>query len=995
MGYDVPQKLKYKEIIAFGLTLKQLIITVITTIIIGTILLPDLKNPIKITLSAIIFLIGFGVTFLEVEKHFMNLYKFSRFKKANSKDETLKQYLSIKNLNGNTLKLNNNTLLGLLEVEPISINLLSDLQKESITQQFQKFLNSLDFPIQIITTTNTQEFFQKNFFVIIPKKSDLTTQVSLVRKKLKECGLNTKILKDYKIIQVFNNFFKNKTAEVSIKELRENYAHHILAPCEIKNNKDFLEQENNYSRVISVVGYPRSVNFGFLDKIIKMQEKVDLSIHLEPFSIEKLTIKLNSELQKQEADLYSVKNKGGSNPILEIKHSDTKKVLENLQKGEEKLFLVSLYFHCKANNLKELDLLTEKIKNELNSLLMIPKIPLFTQAQALKSCLPLCQNILKEQRNITTKPLSAFFPFTTRFNTQDKEGVEFGKNEIGQPIKKNIFKLSNHNGAILASSGGGKSYLTKLLVQRYTKIPDQKVFVIDPEGEYTNLIEKLGGQVITIGINSKNNINIFDSFGQDLKIKKLKIHEIFYLLFPDLGEVQRSYLDKAIQYVYEKHANDGKTPFIGELYHYLTQKESEAKDPIDKKVLSGVNNRLSMFVTGAFDFMNQQTNIKLEKSPVCFYLKDIPSMIQPALMYLIMDYLYVQMRNTPCNKIVFVDEAWNLLQKTKEDTYLFKLIKTCRKYKMGIFLITQEADDLVNDKTGKALLANSSTTILLRQKNKVINKLSEIFDLNHEEKINLTNANIGSGIAIFDKERHALKIVSNKEEHDLIEEKKTQEFEEENPYPDLDLNKPYHKYSDLTNDKITFLIKKDYLITDCTPIGHIRSFKFLVKKNARQSPHHYFLVHNILEEIKKHTNKVFAFETVRPDIIFEHNNKKYAIEIETSKFLEHHKKRIFDKVKQNNEEFGKNWFFLITKAQNFYFYSKQAPTYKIFELQTVLRQIFENTSPPHITVMGLRNETPKNPDFEYLKPIAMQKIEAPDTSSTFSCKNYEGENNVC
>ncbi len=69
-----------------------------------------------------------------------------------------------------------------------------------------------------------------------------------------------------------------------------------------------------------------------------------------------MMLMLNKELQKQRADLYSAQIKNAVNPSLEIKYQDTKNVLENLQKGNEKLFNVSLYVNCKARDEKELNI---------------------------------------------------------------------------------------------------------------------------------------------------------------------------------------------------------------------------------------------------------------------------------------------------------------------------------------------------------------------------------------------------------------------------------------------------------------------------------------------------------------------------------------------------------------------------------------------------------------------------------------------------------------
>ena len=97
-----------------------------------------------------------------------------------------------------------------------------------------------------------------------------------------------------------------------------------------------------------------------------------------------MMVMLNKELQKQRADLYAYEMKQIINPALEIQHQDTKAVLEQLQKGNEKLFNISLYINCKAKSHEELELITKKVEAELNSILIIPRIPMFRMLQGLK-----------------------------------------------------------------------------------------------------------------------------------------------------------------------------------------------------------------------------------------------------------------------------------------------------------------------------------------------------------------------------------------------------------------------------------------------------------------------------------------------------------------------------------------------------------------------------------------------------------------------------------
>ncbi len=986
MTYEIPQEIQYKEIIAFGLNWKQLLIAFLTILPSFFVIIVNPYSQTQYFIALPFVLLGFGLMFLEIDKKIKNFWNYRKFKKANSESKILKKYLNIKEIKDKTLILKSkeqgfSDQIAIIQVEPTNITMKSDLEREGLGFGFQKFLNGLDFPAQfLITTKKEHNQYKRNFYIVIPKIKDLDLQTIFVIQRLREIGLKAQRLTGKSIISVFSEFFKESNTAIKFEELEKDYTHYLIAPAKIESHKTFLKQDDTYCRVISAVGYPRSVEFGFLNKIIKLQKDIDISIHVEPFSIEKLTIRLNYELKKQLADLYSIKQQGSTNPALEVKYNDTRKVLEDLQKGEEKLFLVSLYINCKSQNLKELDEITQTVLGELNSLMLVPEIPKYLQAQAFKSCLPFCQNLLEHKRNITTKPLSAFFPFSSKFYLEDKEGILFGVNENNNPVTKNIFRLPNHNGVILASSGGGKSYLAKLLVQRFHKKGD-KVFIIDPEGEYKKIVETLGGQVITIGIGGANSINPLDFMGHSYDTKRLALHELFYLMFNNLGDIQRSALDDAMSKVYENYLkNPEKTPFprIQDVYNIIKAKEFSAKSPPEKSVYSAITYRLGLYTNGAFKFLNKNTNIDLQKDLICFHLKDLPSTIQPVLMYLLMDFIYNKMKKTDGQKVLFIDEAWSLINKTNEDSLLFKIIKTCRKYSMGVFLISQEVEDLLKSRIGTTLLSNSATTILLKQKPNVIKQLKEIFSLNKEETSILLNAEVGNSIMLFNDFREQVKITSTPEEHQQIttQPQKEEEISEDAKYHKL-LMKPYHKLRDLKKDERDYLLDHDYVEYDGVPVGQIRQTRFLVKRRNQEGPESSLTVHTLVEFIKSQGIPVVSSETSNPDVTFELNGELWAIEVETGSNVREDVDRTAEKLKELVPKFHNRILFILTNKKYSYHYDKYIYTFNRHNIITYLKQHFEaykrNRARPNYAE-NLGFETQKNSGLEHLKPFLMQKI---------------------
>jgi len=147
-------------------------------------------------------------------------------------------------------------------------------------------------------------------------------------------GLKTVRLNDAVLLHKLYDFF-NDTPKT--REVNGDSVHYLIAPDSVKDVMDYVQVNDKFCRIITAVGYPRTVESGFLDRIISSNDDFDISIHIEPFSIDSMMIVLNRELQKQRADLYSEELKKSINPSLEIKYHDTRKVLEELQKGTEKI----------------------------------------------------------------------------------------------------------------------------------------------------------------------------------------------------------------------------------------------------------------------------------------------------------------------------------------------------------------------------------------------------------------------------------------------------------------------------------------------------------------------------------------------------------------------------------------------------------------------------------------------------------------------------------
>jgi conjugal transfer ATP-binding protein TraC len=936
MAYEIPSQLEYKEKIVFGLNFKQLLYVFIFGLM-DFILFFRIPFSMSVRIILMIFptFIAIGFMFFDLDKQVLNLYNWGRFRGTND----IKKFIGIKKV-GRFIYTKKK--IAVFRVTPINFGIKTKEGKETITRQFLRFMNAIDFPIQILMKTaeididsyldklsspiEYQELFQKNktflkktlegkqnreFYLIVAEKENIEIQVEICKKWLQSLNLKYSLLKKKEL---------NALVETNSKEL--------------KNTSSYLQIDDQYHRTLYVHGYPRFVEKGFLDRIISAEGNFDFSLHIEPFPIETMIININKQLQKQKADLYSLNAKGITNPALEIQCRDTRSVLEDLQKGNDKLFNVSLYITCKAESLEKLNLLTKRIESTLHSQMILPKVALFRQDKGYKSVLPLAENNLKENRNITSKGLSAFFPFTSPFFETDEKGVWLGNNKNGIPIIKDIFALSNPNGVILAQSGGGKSFFAKLLISRYL-LSGTKVMVIDPQGEYRNIINTFNGQRIDLSRTSKTIINPLDLMGHDYTEKRLALLDLMTVMLGHLTEPQRGLIDRALTITYEKKGItidpetwNYKPPILENL---LTSLISMSKDTtqIEKTSLHSLINRLTIYVNGVFGFLNRHTNIDFKNSFVCFDIGNIPKPVKPTIMFLVLDYVYGQMKKDLERKILLIDEAWSLLSRSKDASYIFEIVKTCRKYNMALLLINQEVEGLLTSPAGKAVLANSAYTVLLKQKPAVIYDVTKVFYLSKFEQNYLLSASVGEGILLIENEHLELKVVASDDEHKIITTKADEileikkEVDERSKQKDITINVDpkgnFFEKDKLSKEEIKFLLKKEFKERKYTSIDGIKRV-YLVKPRFNEGYAHCLVTYDLYNWIKKHIGKVSLYATKKPDLVFEMNGKMWAIEVETGKI--HNTKILKNKVKELNKNYGDNWFFVLTNRNFSKFYKK-------------------------------------------------------------------------
>lgn len=548
----------------------------------------------------------------------------------------------------------------------------------------------------------------------------------------------------------------------------------ILAPGAMEIDFTYLHIGNMYYRTLFVAGYPRQVGANWLSPLINFSTSLDISMFYYPMSTKEVLKKLRRKITEMQASLMTQQNSGKiPSPDVELNLEDATHLQDELVEGSEKFFQFSLYITIPAESLEELNSITKQMENILGGMMIITKPATLQMTQGFKSTLPSGENELGVLRNMDTTSLATTFPFTSSELTSN-EGVMYGLNEHnGSLVVFDRFNLENANMTIFAKSGAGKSYAVKLEAMRSLMLGIE-VIVIDPENEYKRMAETIGGSYIPFDFNSPAHINPFDLSAvyeegeNELGLKILNLHGLIKVMFGDLSPTEEAVIDRALVLTYklkgitpDPDTQKNEPPLLEDLYKvFLGMEEPEA---------TGLADRLERYVKGsAAGLFDKPSNVDLNNTFTVFGVRDLEESVRPVAMYVILDYIWTNIRRSRKKRILVVDEAWFLMQNPDSAKFLFSLAKRARKYFLGLTTITQDVEDFIATDLGKAIVTNSSLQFLMKQSTSSVDRLTEVFYLSGGEKSLLLSSNVGEGLFFAGSSHVALQVVASPEEHRLI-----------------------------------------------------------------------------------------------------------------------------------------------------------------------------------------------------------------------------------
>jgi conjugal transfer ATP-binding protein TraC len=564
----------------------------------------------------------------------------------------------------------------------------------------------------------------------------------------------------------------------------------FIAPSSLEFNSKYFQLGTRYARTYYVYGYPRQVYTGWLSSMINLDEVLDLSIIIQPVKSEVVLDNLRKKVSQLEAGIQIDSEKGRvRDPGKQAAILDAEEMRDKLQVGEERFFRFGLYFTIYGSSQEELDFISRKVESLLGQQLVYSKPASAQQEQGLNSVVPQFYDQLQIYRNMNTGAISTSFPFTSADLTQDK-GILYGINMHNSGLVIfDRFSLENGNSVVFAKSGAGKSFTVKLEALR-SMMFGTEVFIVDPENEYQKMCDAVGGAYVRLSLNSATRINPFDlpqvvdaeEADNALRSNLITMHGLLRLMMggaqvqmqggnsvtaPALSPSEEADLDAALIETYAKAGitNDPLThgsvpPTINDLYDTLLHMGGTGPQ---------LAQRLRKYTSGTFaGIFSQQSNVNVNNSMVVFNIRDLEDELRPVAMYIVLNYIWNKTKSDKKRRLLVVDEAWQLMKYEDSANFLFSLAKRARKYNLGLTTISQDVEDFMASRMGRAIVANASMQFLLKQSPTAVDVLSDVFKLTSEEKKRLSQFPVGQGLFFAGQNHVHIQVIASPTESSLI-----------------------------------------------------------------------------------------------------------------------------------------------------------------------------------------------------------------------------------
>lgn len=533
-----------------------------------------------------------------------------------------------------------------------------------------------------------------------------------------------------------------------------------MCPQDMEFHSDYFKIDGRYGRVLFMQNYANYVKDDMISDLCSLSRDLMLSIDILPVPTDEAVREIQNRLLGVETNVTNWQRRQNANnnfsavvPYdMELQRKETKEMLDDLTTRDQRMMFGLLTLVHMADTKEQLDSDTETLSASARKAICQMATLKWQQVDGLSTVLPYGLRKINALRTMTTESTAVLIPFHTQ-EIMQPGGIYYGQNAVSKNmLVADRRKLLNGNSFRLGVSGSGKSFSAKEEIVDLALSTEDDILILDPESEFTSLVEALRGEVISISATSDTHLNALDmdaAYGDD-KNPLIEKSEFILSLFEqlvgagNLSAREKSILDRCTADVYREYINSGyqsEVPTLKDLYRQLMlQPEEEAR---------GLALSSELFINGSLNTFAQHTNVNTRSRIIDYDIRELGEQLMPLGMLVTLDSIFNRViQNWKKGKTtwVFADEFYLLFRYQYSADFFYKLYKRIRKYFGFVTGLTQNVEELLRSDTARLMLANSEFLILLNQASTDREELAKLLNISDNQLSYITNVGAGHGL---------------------------------------------------------------------------------------------------------------------------------------------------------------------------------------------------------------------------------------------------------
>jgi hypothetical protein len=564
-------------------------------------------------------------------------------------------------------------------------------------------------------------------------------------------------------LQIFGDFFNGSLdnrdlAQVMSITARGHDFRDLICPYRLKFNADYFELDNRFGRVLFLRGYPTYLKDSMLtDMTSSVSVPLSLSVDILPTPTEEAVKETQSKILQVESDItrFQQRQNRANNfsavvpYTLQASREDAKEFLDDLIGRDQRMMFALVTLVHIADTKEQLDADTENFISIGAKYLCEFATLKYQQEDALNTALPYGIRPIETLRTLTTESAAALMPFNAR-ELMQPGGIYYGTHAVSKNlIIADRMSALNANGCIFGTSGSGKSFAAKceMISIALSRLRDN-ICIIDPSGEYSELVRALGGEVITIASGGKayiNALDLVDTADTDADPIAVKAEFVMSLceqiLNGSLGAKEKSIVDRVIAKLYHQSYEKNIVPILPDFRAILTeQPEPEAKS---------LATAIELFTNGSLDMFAKPTNVNTGSRIISYTMKGMGQHLRPVAMLVVLDAIQNRValnRTKGISTWIYIDEFHLYFRYQYSAEFLLTCWKTFRKMGAPLTGITQNIEECLTSNQARLMLSNSEFLLMLNQSATDRVKLAELLRIPEAQMAYVTDADTGCGL---------------------------------------------------------------------------------------------------------------------------------------------------------------------------------------------------------------------------------------------------------